>query len=115
MNYLYFYKFRLYPTLEQEVLLSKHFGCGRFIYNYFLDKRIKEHKANKKSFNFYDNAKELPVLKKKYPWLKKVGSQSLQASIECLQTTYDNFFRKVKPTHSGLLVEAKTHLSLAGW
>ena len=30
------FKFRLVPTPEQEVLLSKHFGCTRFVYNYFL-------------------------------------------------------------------------------
>ena len=30
------YKFRLYPTKEQEVLLAKHFGCVRFIYNWAL-------------------------------------------------------------------------------
>jgi putative transposase len=91
----------LYPTKQQEVLLSKHFGCGRFVYNYFLDKRIQEYKQNKKSLNYYDNAKELPNLKKQNIWLKEVGSQSLQASIECLQTAYDNFFRKVKSKNKG--------------
>lgn len=101
MNHLYSYKFRLYPTKQQEVLLNKHFGCGRFVYNYFLDKRIQEYKQNKKSLNYYDNAKELPNLKKQNLWLKEVGSQSLQASIECLQTAYDNFFRKVKQKSKG--------------
>ena len=101
MNHLYSYKFRLYPTKQQEVLLSKHFGCGRFVYNYFLDKRIQEYKNNKKSLNYYDNAKELLTLKKQNIWLKEVGSQSLQASIECLQTAYDNFFRKVKQKNKG--------------
>jgi len=96
LNHLYSYKFRLYPTKQQEVLLNKHFGCGRFIYNYFLNKRIQEYKNNKKSLNYYDNAKELPNLKKEHLWLKEVGSQSLQASIECLQIAYDNFFHKVK-------------------
>lgn len=101
MNHLYSYKFRLYPTKRQELLLSKHFGCGRFVYNYFLDKRIQEYKNNKKTLNYYDNAKELPELKKQNIWLKEVGSQSLQASIECLQTAYDNFFRKVKNKNKG--------------
>ena len=30
------YKFRLYPKKEQETILDKHFGCVRFVYNYFL-------------------------------------------------------------------------------
>ena len=31
------YRFRLYPTKDQEVLLSKHFGSVRFVYNWALD------------------------------------------------------------------------------
>ena len=101
MNHLYSYKFRLYPTKQQEVLLNKHFGCGRFVYNHFLDKRIQEYKNSKKSINQRDNEKELPILKKEHPWLKEVGSQSLQYAVECLQTAYDNFFRKVKQKSKG--------------
>lgn len=101
MNHLYSYKFRLYPTKQQEVLLNKHFGCGRFVYNHFLDKRIQEYKNNKKSISRRDNEKELPVLKTENPWLKEVGSQSLQYAVECLQTAYDNFFRKVKQKNKG--------------
>jgi putative transposase len=91
----------LYPTKQQEVLLNKHFGCGRFVYNHFLDKRIQEYKNSKKSINQRDNEKELPILKKEHPWLKEVGSQSLQYAVECLQTAYDNFFRKVKQKSKG--------------
>ena len=28
------YKFRLYPTQTQKVLLNKTFGCVRFVWNY---------------------------------------------------------------------------------
>nr|DAK38053.1 MAG TPA: endonuclease [Caudoviricetes sp.] len=28
------YKFRLYPTQKQRVLLNKTFGCVRFVWNY---------------------------------------------------------------------------------
>ena len=30
------YKFRFYPTAEQEMILAKTFGCVRFTYNYML-------------------------------------------------------------------------------
>lgn len=33
------YKFRLYPTHEQEQLLAKFFGCVRFVYNKMLAER----------------------------------------------------------------------------
>lgn len=96
MKHLYSYKLRLKPTAQQEVLLAKHFGCGRFVFNHFLDKRIEEYKTNNKSLKRSDNEKELPKLKQEFPWLKEVGSQSLQYAVECLQRAYDNFFRKVK-------------------
>ena len=35
------YKFRLKPTEKQKVLLDKHFGCVRWVYNYFLAQRIE--------------------------------------------------------------------------
>ena len=31
----YAYKFRIYPTAEQEDLILRTFGCVRFVYNYF--------------------------------------------------------------------------------
>ena len=33
------FKFRLYPTGDQKTLLSKTFGCKRFIWNAMLDER----------------------------------------------------------------------------
>ncbi|WP_423754487.1 helix-turn-helix domain-containing protein, partial [Caloranaerobacter azorensis] len=35
------FKFRLYSNKKQVELINKTFGCVRFIYNYYLDKRIK--------------------------------------------------------------------------
>ena len=43
------YKFRIYPNKTQEILIQKTFGCVRFVYNHFLDKRIKAYEADKTS------------------------------------------------------------------
>lgn len=59
------YKFRIEPTDEQKVLLAKHFGCMRFVYNHFLAARSRYYLENKKGLNYYDNANALTVLKKK--------------------------------------------------
>lgn len=32
------YKFRLYPSDTQKILIHKTFGGYRFVYNYFLDR-----------------------------------------------------------------------------
>jgi len=101
VKHLYSYKFRLQPTAQQKVLLNKHFGCVRWIYNHFLNERIEEYKTNKRSLRRSDNEKQLPILKTEYTWLKEVGSQSLQYSVECLQNAYNNFFRKCKQKVKG--------------
>ena len=46
------YKFRIYPTEEQKVLLQKHFGCVRFVYNWALDFNKKYYAKTKKYKNY---------------------------------------------------------------
>jgi putative transposase len=89
------YKYKLKPNNEQIVLLNKHFGSIRFVYNHFLNERKKEYELNQNSINYYDNAKTLTELKKQdeYCWLKEINSQSLQDSLKNLETAYKNFFR----------------------
>jgi putative transposase len=84
------------PTDEQKILLNKHFGSVRWTYNYFLNQRKTEYLNNKKSLNYYDQAKELTQIKKQEDkkWLKEINSQTLQFSLNCLDTAYDGFFKK---------------------
>ena len=93
----YTYKFRLYPNKQQEELLAKHFGCCRFIYNYFLDNTKKEYEATKNYNTRYNNQKLLTILKKQkeYNWLKEINSQSLQYSLMHLDISFQRFFKKV--------------------
>ena len=42
------YRFRIYPTREQEILLAKTFGCCRFLYNAMLSDKIREYEVSKK-------------------------------------------------------------------
>jgi putative transposase len=89
------YKYKLLPNAEQQMLLNKHFGCVRFVYNHFLNERIEEYKENKNTINYYDNAKSLTGLKRQedFSWLKEVNSQTLQYSLRCLDGAYQNFFK----------------------
>jgi putative transposase len=89
------YQFELQPTQEQKVLLDKHFGCIRYVYNYFLNERKEQYQSDKKSDNYYKQAATLTELKKQEEtvWLKEVNSQSLQFALRCLDTAYVNFFR----------------------
>ena len=83
------------PNKEQETLLSKHFGCTRFVYNYFLNGRKGQYRENKRSDSYYAQAPTLTKLKKQEDtiWLKEVNSQTLQFALCSLDTAYVNFFR----------------------
>jgi len=89
------YKFRLFPTKEQEVLLNQHFGHSRWVYNHFLNERKEQYQADKKSDNYYKQAATLTKLKKEEDtkWLKEVNSQTLQFALRSLDTAFLNFFR----------------------
>lgn len=81
------YKFRIYPSQEQQELIDKTIGCSRFVYNEFLAKAKDD---NYKSYTKYSS--ELPKLKKEYPWLKEVDSIALQQSLKNLDKAFKNFF-----------------------
>ena len=90
------FKYRIYPTDEQKQFLSRQFGAVRFVYNRFLASRKNEYLNNKKSLNYYDDAKTLTELKQQdgYTWLNDINSQTLQASLRNLEVAYQNFFKK---------------------
>lgn len=89
------FRFRLYPTKEQELLLRKSLGCVRFVWNYFLDKRQALWRQENKGMTYYDMAKELTQLKKQqeYCWLSEVSIIPLRYSIYGLDETYKKFFK----------------------
>ena len=91
---LYVYRFRLCPDESNEVLIQKHFGCCRFIYNYLLWYRQLMYEKTGESVSWGDSQGVIAKLKKyeEYSWLKDVNSQSLQFSHSCLRIAYENFF-----------------------
>ena len=90
MNILKGYVFRLYPDKNQEQLINKTIGCSRFIYNYFLDDKIKEYKETGKSKSAYDQIKLIPSLSKEYSFLKEVDSCALRNSLFNLDNAFTN-------------------------
>ena len=90
------FKYRLYPNSSQSILLNKHFGCTRLIYNWGLDLKIKAYQNDNTKLSKFDLDKLLTELKKEENrlWLKEVNSQSLQAANRHLDTAFTVFFRK---------------------
>lgn len=90
------FKYRIYPNQEQITLIQKTFGCARFVYNHFLEERIKTYKETGKTPTRFEQSGELTILKKELPWLAEIDSQALTKSLKHLDAAYKNFFRRVK-------------------
>ena len=93
MERLKAYKFRIYPTEEQEIFFAKTFGCVRKVYNLMLNDRKKAYEEVKndpsKKMIFPTPAK----YKKEFPFLKEVDSLALANAQLHLDKAYKNFFR----------------------
>lgn len=90
------YRFRIYPTSEQENLIQRTFGCCRFVYNHFLAMRIEAYKERGETMNYCICCNALTPMKKDSEWLKEVDATALQSSLRDLDTAFQNFFRGVK-------------------
>jgi putative transposase len=90
------YKYRLYPTASQKVLMEKHFGACRYIYNYGLSEKIRSYQETGKGRSRFDIQSDLPTMKKEKEWLKEINAQSLQHSLESLDKAFTNFFKDKK-------------------
>ena len=55
------FKFRLVPTLDQEILLSRHAGCVRFVWNKALDLQTRRLEAGIPLLSYGDLAKLLTL------------------------------------------------------
>lgn len=88
------YKFRVYPTNEQQLALAKAFGCCRWYWNYSLNLCQETYKSTGKGLSIGAIQGLLPLLKKEYSWLTDASSQCLQYVALNLSTAYKNFFEK---------------------
>ena len=90
------YKFRFYPTPQQEEVLAKTFGCARFAYNYMLRQRTDAWFQHQKTVGYHETSALLTSLKKtpEHAWLNEVSSVPVQQSLRHLQMAFSNFFTR---------------------
>jgi putative transposase len=88
------YKYRMYPTDEQERVLARTFGCARFVYNYFLRLRKQAYFREQQSLTYHDTSALLTTLKKQaeYTWLNEVSCVPTQQALRHLDRAFKNFF-----------------------
>ena len=84
---------RLFPSKEQEVLMWKHIGSMRYIFNWGLDKQINHYKATKKKLSIAELGVELTKLKNQegFKWLYEVSNATLKEALRDLDKAYSNF------------------------
>ena len=93
------FKYRLYPTKEQEEILDKYLEESRQLYNSLLEASIKAYKEENKNLLGYDLQKAALKLRKEKGFT--VYSQSTQDVADRVTKSFKNFFRRVKENKEG--------------
>ena len=90
------YKYRLYPTPEQEQALDTILWRCRTLYNVALEERKTAWEKRRVSLNYYQQATELPDLKAASPEYAEVNAQVLQDALRRLDRAFQAFFRRIR-------------------
>ena len=88
------WQFKLELKPSEAKILSHWLSHLRCLYNLALEQRITVYSSSKKSLNYYDQARELPDLKKQFPFFKEVPSQLLQQKLKDVESAYQKFFKQ---------------------
>lgn len=87
------YKYRLYPTQEQAVMIDKTIGVCRLIYNLALEVKIRAYQEFGVKVSAYDLQKEIKYMRIEYPWISEVNCHSLHECLGRVDDAFKNFFR----------------------
>lgn len=90
------FKYRFYPTPQQEELLRQTFGCVRVVWNKALAERTTAWRTEKRSVSFAQTSTALTAWKKQeeYVWLNDVSAVPLQQTLRHLNDAFSRFWNK---------------------
>ena len=88
------FKYRFYPTSEQDFLLRRTMGCARLVYNRALAARTEAWYQRKARVGYSETSTMLTSWKKQedLQFLNEVSCVPLQQGLRHLQTAFTNFF-----------------------
>jgi putative transposase len=88
------YRYRFYPTPEQESLLRRTLGCVRLVYNKALHERTQAWYERQERVGYAQTSSMLTDWKKQeeLDFLNEVSCVPLQQGLRHLQTAFTNFF-----------------------
>lgn len=90
------FRYRFYPTPEQEHTLRRTIGCVRLVYNKALAERSQAWASGKKSISYAAQSRSLTAWKQEpaLAFLNDVSCVPTQQALRHLQVAYSNFFAK---------------------
>jgi putative transposase len=90
------YKYRFYPTVEQENLLRRTLGCVRLVYNKALAERTEAWYQRSERIDYSQTSSMLTAWKKQedLQFLNSVSCVPLQQTLRHLQKAFANFWGK---------------------
>ncbi len=87
------YRYRFYPTREQEKILAHTFGCVRYVWNRALAYRQATYVYTGKGANYGETSKAMTGWRAQHDWLSRAASVPLQQALRQLNAAYTNFFK----------------------
>lgn len=90
------FKFRCYPTAQQESMFSQTWGCVRLVFNKALAMRSAAWQQDRQSVSYGETSAALTQWKRdpELGFLREVSTVPLQQSLRHLQRAFTNFFAK---------------------
>src|SRR5437763_16961565 len=90
------FKYRLYPTKQQEQALLKTLALCRVLYNASLVERKEAYRMSEVTITYNQQANQLPEMKELRPELNDIHSQVLQDTLRRVDKAMKAFFRRLK-------------------
>jgi putative transposase len=88
------YKYLLKPTIEQEKILVQWAGCARWVWNWALERNIKQYEQDETFVFRYNLGNELVVIKKEHDWLREPPAHVLLNQLLNFDTALRRSFKK---------------------
>ena len=97
------YRYRMYPTVSQQQMLARAFGCARVVFNDALAAQRAAHQAGEPYITARQLSARLTHMKNDpaRAWLCEVSAVVLQQALADLNAAYANFFGSVTGTRKG--------------
>jgi putative transposase len=97
------YRYRAYPTREQQQMLARTFGCARVVFNDALRLRDELHAADEKLSDSQVQTRVITLAKQtpEREWLNEVASVALVQACQDARRAYRNWFDSLSGVRKG--------------